>query len=124
MEEPHAHERDGHPEPTDAAEHAVTVPGFRFAAAASAMRFVGRDDLALAVCDPPAVWAGVFTTSSAPGAPVVRARELLRKRKPVRAVLVNAGIANAGTGKAGLKDCERSAALVAKRLGCKTREVL
>jgi len=124
------HELDGQPEhggqPDDATTGpaAAIVPGFRFAATACGMRFVGRDDLALAVSDEPATWAGVFTTSSAPGAPVVRGRELLRKGKPVRAVLVNAGIANAGTGKAGLKDCERSAALLAKQLGCKPREVL
>src|SRR5688572_16423580 len=48
-----------------------TVAGFRFAAAACGMRFVGRDDLGLIVCDRPATWAGVYTTSSAPGAPVV-----------------------------------------------------
>src|SRR5688500_10260380 len=74
----------------------VVVPGFRFAAAACGMRFTGRDDLALIACEGPATWAGVFTTSSAPGAPVVVSRERLRRARPVRAVLVNAGIANAG----------------------------
>jgi glutamate N-acetyltransferase / amino-acid N-acetyltransferase len=100
------------------------VPGFRFAAAACGMRFVGRDDLALIVCDEPATWAGVFTTSSAPGAPVVVNRELLKKGKPLRAVLVNAGIANAGTGKAGVRDCKKAATIVAKALGVRDREVL
>jgi glutamate N-acetyltransferase/amino-acid N-acetyltransferase len=100
------------------------VPGFRFAAAACGMRFVGRDDLGLIVCAEPATWAGVYTTSSAPGAPVVVGRELLRKGKPVRAILVNAGIANAGTGKAGVKDCRRVAALAARALGVREREVL
>jgi len=101
-----------------------TVGGFRFAAAACGMRFVGRDDLGLIVADVPATWAGVYTTSSAPGAPVVVGRELLRKGKPLRAVLVNAGIANAGTGKAGVRDCRRVQALVAKALGVREREVL
>jgi glutamate N-acetyltransferase/amino-acid N-acetyltransferase len=102
----------------------VTVPGFRFSAAACGMRFTGRDDLALIACDGPATWAGVFTSSSAPGAPVVVARERLRRARPVRAVLVNAGIANAGTGKVGVKDCEKAAALAAKRLGVRSHEVL
>jgi glutamate N-acetyltransferase/amino-acid N-acetyltransferase len=101
-----------------------TVPGFRFAAGACGMRFVGRDDLGLIACDRPATWAGVYTTSSAPGAPVVVGRERLKKGKPLRAVLVNAGIANAGTGKAGVKDCRRAAALVAKALGVGEREVV
>ncbi|HXT21807.1 MAG TPA: bifunctional glutamate N-acetyltransferase/amino-acid acetyltransferase ArgJ [Thermoanaerobaculia bacterium] len=101
-----------------------TVGGFRFAAAACGMRFVGRDDLGLIVADVPATWAGVYTTSSAPGAPVVVGRELLRKGKPLRAVLVNAGIANAGTGKAGVRDCRRVQALVAKALGVREREVV
>ncbi|HVS02783.1 MAG TPA: bifunctional ornithine acetyltransferase/N-acetylglutamate synthase, partial [Thermoanaerobaculia bacterium] len=58
--------------PTDAEEQPdAAVHGFRFAAAASGMRFTGRDDLALIVADRPAAWAGVFTTSSAAGAPVL-----------------------------------------------------
>jgi len=121
------------PETTDSAAENATiakaasepiVAGFRFAAAACGMRFVDRDDLGLIVCDLPAVWAGVYTTSSAPGAPVVVGRELLRKGKPLRAILVNAGIANAGTGKVGVRDCRRAQALVAKALGVREREVV
>ena len=100
------------------------VGGFRFAAASCGMRFVGRDDLGLIVSDLPATWAGVYTTSSAPGAPVLVGRELLRKGKPLRAILVNAGIANAGTGKVGVRDCRRAQALVAKALGVREREVV
>ncbi len=107
-----------------AATREPIVPGFRFAAAACGMRFVDRDDLALIVCDVPAAWAGVFTTSSAPGAPVVVGRELLRRGKPLRAVLINAGIANAGTGKAGVKDCRKVSALLARELGVREREVI
>ena len=55
---------------------------------------------------------------------MVVGRELLRKGKPLRAILVNAGIANAGTGKAGVRDCRRVAALVAKALGVREREVV
>jgi glutamate N-acetyltransferase/amino-acid N-acetyltransferase len=110
--------------PPAAATREPMVPGFRFAAAACGMRFVGRDDLGLIVCDAPAAWAGVYTTSSAPGAPVVVGRELLRKGKPLRAVLVNAGIANAGTGKLGVRDCKRVQALVARQLGVREHEVV
>ncbi len=115
---------EGTPGIAEVAAGEPTVGGFRFAATACGMRFVGRDDLGLIVCDGPAAWAGVYTTSSAPGAPVVVGRELLRKGKPLRAILVNAGIANAGTGKAGVRDCRRVAALVAKALGVREREVV
>jgi len=109
---------------TEAMAREPLVAGFRFAAAACGMRFVGRDDLGLIVCERPAEWAAVYTTSSAPGAPVVVGRELLRKGKPVRAILVNAGIANAGTGRQGVRDCRAAAAVAARRLGVREREVL
>ena len=112
------------PAPLETPAEEPVVASFRFSAAACGMRFTGRDDLALIACDEPAEWAGVFTTSSAPGAPVVVSRELRRKGKPLRAILVNAGIANAGTGKVGVRDCRRVQALVAKALGVREREVV
>ncbi|MFP3940526.1 MAG: bifunctional glutamate N-acetyltransferase/amino-acid acetyltransferase ArgJ [Thermoanaerobaculia bacterium] len=98
--------------------------GFRYGAGASGMRFTGRDDLALIACDGPAAWSGVFTTSSAAGAPVVLARRLLSAGGPLRAVLVNAGVANAGTGRAGLADARRAARLAAQALDVRPEEVL
>jgi glutamate N-acetyltransferase/amino-acid N-acetyltransferase len=98
--------------------------GFRFATAAAEMRYRGRDDVGLIVADGPAEWAGVFTTSAAAGAPVLLMRERLRRRRPVRALLVNAGIANAGTGRQGVRDARATARLAARRLGVRGREVL
>lgn len=98
--------------------------GFRFGAAASGMRFSGRDDLALIACDGPAAWAGAFTTSSAAGAPVLLARRRLAAGGPLRAILVNAGVANAGTGRAGLADARRAGRLAARALGARPEEVL
>jgi glutamate N-acetyltransferase/amino-acid N-acetyltransferase len=112
------------PAPAETPAEQPLVAGFRFSAAACGMRFTGRDDLALIACDEPAEWAGVFTTSSAPGAPVVVSRELRRKGKPVSAVLVNAGIANAGTGRAGVRDVAKTQKMVAHRLGVRSRAVL
>lgn len=98
--------------------------GFQFGAAASGMRFSGRDDLGLIACDGPAVWAGAFTASSAAGAPVLLARRRLATGGPARAILVNAGVANAGTGRAGLADARRAAHLAARALGARREEVL
>ena len=102
----------------------LTPRGFRFAAAAAEMRYRGRDDVGLIVADAPATWAGVFTTSAAAGAPVARMRRRLRRRGGVRALLVNAGIANAGTGRAGLKDAHAAARVAARRLRVRARDVL
>ena len=118
------HVEEPAPAPIEPAGEQPVVAGFRFSAAACGMRFTGRDDLALIACDEPAEWAGVFTTSSAPGAPVVVSRELRRKGKPVSAVLVNAGIANAGTGRAGVRDVAKTQKMVAHRLDVRSRAVL
>ncbi|MDX1631064.1 MAG: bifunctional glutamate N-acetyltransferase/amino-acid acetyltransferase ArgJ [Thermoanaerobaculia bacterium] len=101
-----------------------TPLGFRFGSAASNMRFRDRDDVALITCEPSAVWAGMFTTSTAAGAPVLLARDRLAAGGPVRAVLVNAGIANAGTGRRGIRDAREVADLTARELGAEVDEVL
>lgn len=94
------------------------VPGFRVAAARSAMRYKGRTDCALIVSEVPASAAGVFTRNRFCAAPVMVCREHLKASAgTARAVLVNAGIANACTGDEGLERARRSARSVARRLG-------
>jgi glutamate N-acetyltransferase / amino-acid N-acetyltransferase len=107
-----------------AAQDLPEVPGFRFAAAAAGMRYQGRDDVALIACHPAARWGALLTTNAAPGAPVIRARQLRSRGRPVRAVLVNAGLANAGTGAQGLRDAREIARLAARELGARPSEVL
>ncbi len=79
------------------------VPGFKVSAAASGMRYVDRPDLALIVVDSavggPA--AGAFTKNRFTAAPVLLCREHLNLSR-TKAVLVNAGIANACTGEEGI----------------------
>jgi glutamate N-acetyltransferase/amino-acid N-acetyltransferase len=79
------------------------VRGFRFAAVAAGIKKkAGALDLALAVADRPVNSAAVFTQNLVQAAPVRVARERVAAGK-VQAVLVNAGNANACTGKPGLK---------------------
>jgi glutamate N-acetyltransferase/amino-acid N-acetyltransferase len=89
------------------------VRGFRFAAVAAGIKKKeGALDLALAVADKPVPCAAVFTQNLVQAAPVRVARERVAAGK-VQAVLVNAGNANACTGKPGLKaalDTTRAAA--------------
>ena len=67
--------------------------------------------------------AGVFTTTQAPGAPVVWTRARVAAGR-ARALVVNAGNANVATGSRGRRDTEVMAGDVAKGLGCPPRQVL
>jgi glutamate N-acetyltransferase/amino-acid N-acetyltransferase len=80
-------------------------------------------DLALVLCDPPATAAGVFTANELKAAPVLVSQAHL-KAGQCRAVLINSGNANAGTGSAGLEDARACAHAVASELGCPEEEVL
>ena len=97
------------------AAHRVRVPGFAFAGVRCGLKQRGPD-VALIVADPPAVAAGAFTTNRAPAAPVQIARRRVAAGR-LAAVLVNAGNANACTGREGLRTAEAAAALAARLLG-------
>jgi len=98
------------------------IPGARLAATACEIRYRGRNDAALIDFAPGTTIAGVLTRSLASSAPVDLCRRNLKAGR-ARAILVNAGNANAFTGKLGDVAVRRSAAAVAKTLGCKPGEV-
>lgn len=102
------------------------VPGFRVSAVDSEMRYTGRPDLALIVADPQegATAAGVFTTNQFCAAPVMVCEEHLRFSTTTKAILVNAGIANACTGETGLLRARETARLVAGALDVRPEKVL
>ena len=102
----------------------MTAPlGFRFSAVSAGIRKDGRIDLALAACDEPAVAAGVFTRNLVRAAPVeVAARRVAAG--VARAVLVNAGCANACTGAPGEEATLASTSAVAQALGVDAGMVL
>jgi len=101
----------------------VTAPrGFRAAAVASGIKPSGLD-LALVAADGAGTAAAVFTTNRAQAAPVVVSREHLAGGR-VRAVVANAGCANAATGDGGLSDAREMAAAAARDLRCRPEEVL
>ncbi len=80
-------------------------------------------DLALFVSDRSCAAGGVFTTNLVCGAPVKVSRGRL-PRGTARAVVINAGNANACTGEQGNRDAEQMTALVAERIGCAADDVL
>ncbi|HEX6959589.1 MAG TPA: bifunctional glutamate N-acetyltransferase/amino-acid acetyltransferase ArgJ [Ferrovibrio sp.] len=98
------------------------VAGARLATAHSGMRYQGRDDLVMMEFAPGTRVAGLFTRSSMPGAPVDWCRKILSGGN-ARALVVNAGIANVFTGKAGQQSVKTTADGAAKTLGCRASEV-
>lgn len=76
------------------------------------------------VSDTPAAAAGVFTTNMMCAAPVTYCRNVLAKQKTARAVLTNAGQANAATGDQGMADAVRTADELAALLGISKDEIL
>ncbi len=103
-----------------------TVPGFRAGTAQSGMRYKGRPDIALLVCDgdPDGCTAsGVFTKNAFCAAPVELCRKHLVRRK-ARAIVINAGIANACTGEEGLRNAFEMARLAGSELGCPEESIL
>ncbi len=107
--------------------HITTPAGFRAAAISAGIKKVkGALDLALIVSDSPATTAaGTFTTNRAAAAPVLLSRHhLASSRGMARAIVVNAGNANAATGKAGLKAAKQTAKAAAEQLQIPIEQVL
>ena len=98
------------------------VPGVELGVATAGVRKPGRTDLLVVRLAPGSAVAGVFTRNRFCAAPVIIARKHLRH--PVRALVVNTGNANAGTGSDGLKRAMQVCAALAHHLGCEAREVL
>ena len=102
---------------------AITAPkGFRAAGVAAGIKPKGPD-VALLAADWGCAAAAVFTANRAPAAPVIVSREHLASGR-ARAVVVNSGCANAGTGEEGLADAREMAAFAARQIGCRPQEVV
>jgi glutamate N-acetyltransferase / amino-acid N-acetyltransferase len=98
------------------------IAGVRLATAEAGIRYKGRTDVLLAVLDKGTAVAGVLTRSKCPSAPVEWCRAHL-DGGVARALVVNSGNANAFTGRNGRDATKLTAALAAKALGCRPREV-
>jgi len=98
--------------------------GFRAAALAAQIKPSGKPDLCVVLADKPCVWAFAGTQSTAAASSVTRNRDLYASSVWVRALLVNAGNANAATGKGGFADNAEMAARAALELEIKATEVL
>jgi len=99
------------------------VQGFKASAVKAGLKKDKGLDLALIFSERETAVAGVFTTNKVVAAPVILTREHIKSGR-ARAIIANAGNANACTGKAGFNDARRTAELVADRLGVGSDEVL
>ena len=82
----------------------VTAPkGFEAAGIEAAVKYQNRKDMAILYSVKPCVAAGVFTTNAVKAAPVKWDRKILDESPYVQALIVNTGIANAGTGEEGMQ---------------------
>jgi len=100
------------------------VPGVRLGVAAAGIKKPGRRDLTVISLEPGSRVAGVFTRNRFCAAPVTVCRERLGEGRPIRALVINTGNANAGTGAQGLADARRTCAEVARLLVCPEESVL
>ncbi|HEY9628394.1 MAG TPA: bifunctional ornithine acetyltransferase/N-acetylglutamate synthase [Coleofasciculaceae cyanobacterium] len=103
----------------------VTAPkGYKAAGIAAGLKPSGAPDLALIVSDVEAIAAGVFTTSQVKAACVDYCRQRLQAKAAARAILCNAGQANAATGAQGWADAVESTEVLGQALGIPADAVL
>ena len=102
----------------------TAAKGFKAACCAAGIKYQNRTDMAMIAADVPCAVAGVFTSNMVKAAPVLWDRAAVQAGKPVQAVVVNAGIANAGTGEEGMNLCRQTAEHTGKVLGIPADAVL
>lgn len=104
-------------------DNLLPVSGFRMAACASGIKADGNSDLVLLVADEGVQSAAVFTQNVYCAAPVIVAKEHMDVADS-RALLINAGNANAGTGQQGKDDALFLCQQVSEGLNLRKRQIL
>jgi glutamate N-acetyltransferase/amino-acid N-acetyltransferase len=103
----------------------VTAPrGYKAAGITAGLKPSGMPDLALIWSDTEAIAAGVFTLTQVRAACVDYCRQRLQAKASARAILCNAGQANAATGEAGWQDAVTSANLLGEALNIPADSIL
>lgn len=100
------------------------IAGVRIGVTEAGVRKVGRKDLTVVLLDEGASVAGVFTSNRFCAAPVQICREHLQTGQGIRAMLINTGNANAGTGADGLARARSTCVALAQRLGVGEQQIL
>ena len=107
------------------AEELLPIRGLSLGIAAAGIKKSNRNDLLLMVLDEGSRVAGLFTQNRFCAAPVIIAKEHLSGlNSSVRALVINTGNANAGTGQQGIDSARSTCSAVAGLLGCDADQVL
>ena len=101
-----------------------TVAGLRIGVAEAGVRKANRKDLTVMLLDEGASVAGVFTQNRFCAAPVQICRDHLAKNLGIRAILINTGNANAGTGDDGLARARSTCVALARHLDIAPEQIL
>jgi glutamate N-acetyltransferase/amino-acid N-acetyltransferase len=104
-------------------EQLLPVAGVTLGIAEAGIKKANRKDLLVMVLDEGTQAAGVFTQNRFCAAPVTVAKQHLA-HAAIRALVVNTGNANAGTGEAGIQHALATCAEAGRLLGCATQQVL
>ncbi len=109
-------------------EKILPVAGIKLAAVTAGIKKNGRDDLVVFTFDEMATCTAVFTQNAFCAAPVTLAKKNLSsgdspQTRP-RALLINSGNANAGTGETGMQNAMQSCQWLAEELNCSAQQIL
>ena len=110
--------------PLPIASNLKPVAGIELGYAQAGIKKPGRKDMLVMRLAEGATVAGVFTTNRFCAAPVQVSKMHLAGAKPIRALVINTGNANAGTGEAGLVHAHATCAALATLLGCDAQQIL
>ncbi len=109
---------------TPAADQLLPVAGVRLGTAEAEIRKKNLRDLTLVALDAGCTVAGVFTQNRFCAAPVQLCRNHLAGGSEIRALVINTGIANAGTGEPGRQAAQATCEAVGAALGVAADQVL
>ncbi len=102
----------------------TAAKGFAAAGAEAGIKYKNRKDMAMIYSKVPCVAAGTFTTNVVKAACVLWDKQIVENEAFAQAVVINAGIANACTGKQGFDYCAQTADATAEVLGVPSNSVL
>jgi glutamate N-acetyltransferase/amino-acid N-acetyltransferase len=102
----------------------ASIAGVELGIAQAGVRKTNRDDLTVLLLAPTASVAGVFTRNRFCAAPVTVCLEHLAQHAPIRALVINTGNANAGTGDPGMAAARLTCDRMAHELGCAPQAIL
>jgi glutamate N-acetyltransferase/amino-acid N-acetyltransferase len=106
------------------AKDLLPVAGVRIGVTEAGIRKADRKDLTIFLLDEGSAVGAVFTQNRYAAAPVQVCREHLCAGNGIRALVINTGNANAGTGALGLADARQTANALARALGVKHEQIL